>query len=256
VNQLALAYTSDGPGDAPALVLGNSLGTTMAVWDAQLDSLVAHFRVVRWELPGHGGSPEPSVPVTIDGLGRAVIAMLDDLGLSRVSYCGVSLGGMVGMSLAARDAHRVERLAVCSTSARLTPARAWHERAAAVRAEGMGSIATRVISRWFTPDFSAREPALVSRITASFLETNVEGYARCCEAIAAMDLRPDLPLIHCPTLVISGADDTSIPPAHGAEIAAAVSGSRLVCVEQAAHLAIIERAETITPLLLEHFVTS
>lgn len=253
---LTLAHMSDGPADAPVLVLGNSLGTTTALWEPQLDALVNHFRVVRWDFPGHGSSPPtaPEVTLTIADLATAVGALLDELGIAQVSYCGVSFGGMVGMSLAAQCPSRVRRLALCSTSARL-PSDPWIERAATVRTTGMASIAQRVIARWFTPGFAAGHRVLVERFTADFLAVDVSGYAACCEAIAAMDLVPDLALIRAPTLVITGADDLAIPPENGAAIATAIAGSHLVGIDNAAHLATVERSEMITPLLVEHLVS-
>ena len=254
VSDLRLAYTSDGPVDAPALVLGNSLGTTTAMWEPQLESLSRHFRVVRWDLPGHGRSPRPDHPLTVASIGAAVVAMLDQLDLPRVSYCGVSIGGMVGISVASRDPGRVHRLALCCTSAHLGAERAWLDRAATVRASGMSAVATPVISRWFTDRFCNEMPDVVEALTASFRSIDAEGYALCCEALAFLDLRPALALIESPTLVVTAADDHATPPDHGAAIAAAVAGSRLVCVEHAAHLATVERADRITPLLLEHLV--
>jgi 3-oxoadipate enol-lactonase len=238
------------------LVLGNSLGTTTALWGPQLDALVHHFRVLRWDLPGHGASPSPGpeVTLTIADLATAVVALLDDLGVAQVSYCGVSLGGMVGMSLAAHFPNRVRRLALCCTSARL-PSEPWNERAATVRNAGMASIAERVISRWFTPGFAAGQRVLVERFTADFVAIDVPGYAACCEAIAEMHLVPDLALIRAPTLVITAAADLAIPPEHGTAVSAGIAGSRLICVDNAAHLATVERSEMITPLLVEHLVS-
>jgi 3-oxoadipate enol-lactonase len=256
VKPLSLAHISDGPADAPVLVLGNSLGTTTALWEPQLDALAAHFRVLRWDFPGHGSSPSPGpgVTLTITDLATALAALLDELGIAQFSYCGVSFGGMVGMSLAAHSPSRVRRLALCSTAARL-PSEPWYERAATVRNDGMASIAQRVISRWFTPGFAARQGALVERFTANFVAIDVPGYAACCEAIAEMDLVADLALIRAPTLVITAADDLAIPPEHGAAVSAGIAGSRLVGVDDAAHLATVERAEMITPLLVEHLVS-
>lgn len=252
MTKLGLGHTTAGRADAPLLVLGNSLGTTAAMWDAQMPALLSYFRVVRWDLPGHGRAPAPGGPLSIAGLADALIVILDELGAAEASYCGTSVGAMVGMSLAMRAPHRVRGLAVCCTSAHITAAQKYRDRAARVRRDGMQSIAATVISRWFTPDFRAREAPLVERMTEEFVATDAEGYARCCEAIALMDLRPELGLIRCPTLVISGVGDQAIPPEQGAEIAAAVAGSRFVRVERAAHLAPIERADIITPLLLDH----
>jgi 3-oxoadipate enol-lactonase len=256
VRLLDLASRCDGPVTAPVAVLGNSLGTTTTMWSPQLEPLSAQLRLVRWDLPGHGASQGRYGRLTVDTIGDAVIAVLDDLGVARAGFCGVSLGGMVGLSVAARYPDRVDRLAVCCTSAYLGAAPAWYERAAAVRADGMASIADRVMAGWFTRDFLERRADIVAVMRDEFVAADVEGYARCCEAIATMDLRPALLQVRCPTLVISGADDHAIPPEHGAAIAAAIGGSRFVSVDHAAHLATIERADVTTALLLDHFVTS
>lgn len=221
-----------------------------------MDALTVRARVLRWDLPGHGRSPSPAGPVSVDLVAGAVARLLDSLGIGSVRFCGVSLGAMVGMALAASDRSRIERLALCCTSAYLPPARRWDDRAAIVRVHGMDAIATPVMARWFTPGFAARRPALISRLRAAFVAADADGYARCCEAIADIDLRSALPTIACPTLVVTGADDLAIPPAHGAAIASVVTGARLVSVAGGAHLAVVEQAGTITPLLLDHLFPS
>jgi 3-oxoadipate enol-lactonase len=233
----SLEASVEGPADAPVLVLGNSMGTTRAVWEPQLPLLRPHFRLLRFEFPGHGGSPAPPGPYTVGELGAAVLDLLDAHRIGRASYCGISLGGMVGMWLAASAPDRVAALAVCCTSAYLPPASFWAGRAQQARAGGTGSIAEQVVSRWFTPEFAAREPDLRASFVAGLAQVAAEGYAGCSEAIAAMDLRPSLPAITAPTLVIAGADDPATPPWHGAVIASAIPGARLAVVRGAAHLA-------------------
>jgi 3-oxoadipate enol-lactonase len=232
-----LAAELDPPADAPVLVLGNSMGTTVRVWEPQLAQFRRHFRLLRYEHPGHGGSAAPPGPYTIGELGAAVLALLDENGIGRARYCGISLGGMVGMWLAANAPDRIEALAVCCTSARLPPGSFWAGRAQQARAGGTGSIAQQVVSRWFTPEFAVREPGVPASFVAGLADVADEGYAGCCEAIGAMDLRPSLPAITAPTLVIAGAEDPSTPPWHGAVIAAAIPGARLAVVRGAAHLA-------------------
>lgn len=233
----SLAAELDPPADAPVLVLGNSLGTTRSVWEPQLAQFRRHFRLLRYEYPGHGGSAAPPGPYTIGELGAAVLALLDSRGIGRARYCGISLGGMVGMWLAANAPDRIDALAVCCTSAYLPPASFWAGRAQQARAGGTGSIAEQVVSRWFTPEFAAREPEVPASFVAGLREVAAEGYAGCSEAIGAMDLRPSLPSITVPTLVIAGAEDPATPPWHGAAIAAAVPDARLAVVRGAAHLA-------------------
>jgi 3-oxoadipate enol-lactonase len=246
-----LNYELSGPPGAPALLLVGSLGTTMAMWDPQLPELAARFRVLRVEPRGHGGSEVPPGPYTIDEIGGDLLALLDSLTIVSVSYCGLSLGGMAGMWLAAHAPTRIGRLVLCCTSAWLPPAEGWTDRAARVRAHGTASIRDQIVDRWFTPDFLPRDPAAVTWAGDMLGATPPEGYAGCCEAIAAMDLRPYLAAISAPTLVIAGASDQAIPPAHGEFIAAAIPGARMAVVP-AAHLANVEAAEAVAALLIGH----
>jgi len=249
-----LHYELSGAAHLPVLVLGDSLGTTTAMWQPQWDALSAHFRLLRYDHRGHGGSPAPVGPYTIADLGGDVLALLDSLSLQRVSYCGLSVGGMVGMWLAANAPDRVDRLAVLCTSARFDEAQPWLDRAATVRACGMTAIAESVVARWFTPAFRERNPATVEEFFDMLTSTDTEGYAGMCEALAALDLRPDLPKILAPTLVISAEQDPAIPPAHGRVIADAVDGARFVILDKGAHIANVEAVSAVTGLLLEHFL--
>jgi 3-carboxy-cis,cis-muconate cycloisomerase/3-oxoadipate enol-lactonase len=248
-----LAYELGGPEQAPVLVLGNSMGTTMAMWDDQLPALSGRFRVLRYDHRGHGASEAPPGPYRIEELGRDLLGLLDDLGLERVSFCGLSLGGMIGIWLTANAPERVDRLALCCTSAKIDPG-PYQERAARVRAGGTGSVVAEVVDRWFTPAFRRAAPHQVERAVAMLLATSEEGYAGCCEALAAMDLRAGLPAITAPTLVIAGADDLAIPLARAEAIVAAIPKARLEVVAGAAHLANIEQPEQVTRLLLDHFI--
>jgi 3-oxoadipate enol-lactonase len=243
-----------GPAGAPVLVLGNSLGTSRACWEAQLPALTRHFRVLRYELPGHGGAPAPPGPYTIAGLGAGVLAVLDARGIGQAAYCGVSLGGMVGMWLAAHAPERITALGLSCTSAYLSPAAGYAERAAVVRAAGTASIAGQVVSRWFTPAYQAAHPEVPAAFAAGLAATEDEGYAGCCEALAAMDLRPDLAAISAPTLVIAGAEDPATPPWHGAVIASGIAGARLRVVRGASHLASVSAAAEVSALLLDNLL--
>jgi 3-carboxy-cis,cis-muconate cycloisomerase/3-oxoadipate enol-lactonase len=250
-----LAYELGGPEQAPVLVLGNSVGTTMAMWDDQLLALSGRFRVLRYDHRGHGASEAPPGPYRIEQLGDDLLGLLDELGLDRVSFCGLSLGGMIGIWLAANAPERVDRLVLCCTSAKVDPG-PYLERAATVRAGGTGSVAGEVVERWFTPAFRERAPETVARTVAMLAATPDEGYAGCCEAIAAMDLRDGLGSIAAPTLVIAGGDDPATPTPHAEAIVAAVAGARLKVVPGAAHLANIEQPQQITRLLLDHLSPS
>lgn len=251
-----LAATWDGPPGAPVLVLGNSLGTTGELWRPNLAALAARFRVLRFEHRGHGGSAAPPGPYTIASLGRDVLALLDDSGAESVNYCGVSLGGMIGMWLAANAPGRIRALGLCCTSAYLPPAQMWADRAAGVRGGGMASISGQVVERWFTPAFRARDPATVAAFAATLDGVEPEGYAGCCEAIAAMDLRPSLGSITAPTLVVAGAEDPATPPWHAAVIASGIKGSRLRVIRGGAHLANVSHPSEVTAALLAHLAAA
>jgi 3-oxoadipate enol-lactonase len=242
-----------GPDDAPVLLLGGSLGTTLDMWDPQVPALSATHRVIRFEHRGHGGSPVPTGPYTIDELGQDVVTMLDRLALPRVSYCGLSIGGMVGQWLAINAPERIDRLILLCTAPYLPPASGWHERAAAVREAGSPEVvADAVLGRWFTPEYAASHHDIVARYRAMICGVDPEGYAACCEAIAEMDLRGGLPGVTAPTLVVAARQDPSIPPEHGEAIAAAIPGARIEILDPGAHLASVERADAVTALIADH----
>ena len=249
---VAVVSRLDGPAGAPAVVLGNSLGTSAAVWAAQVPALRKSFRLLSFELPGHGGAPDWPGPYTLSQLGAGLLAMLDSHGIERAAYCGISLGGMLGMWLAANAPERIAALGLVCTSAYLPSPDGWHARAAQVRAAGLESVSAQVLARWFTPAYVQKEPHVALEFLAGIEQTSPEGYAGCCEAIAAMDLRADLAAITAPTLVIAGAADPATPPEHGADIAGRISGARLAVVPDAAHLAAVSAPDVVTSALLEH----
>ena len=248
-----LHYEIAGDREAAPLVCGGSLGSTVAMWEPQVEPLSGRRWVVRFDHRGHGGSPVPSGPYTIDQLGCDVIALMDRLGIVRASYCGLSLGGMVGMWLAANAPERIDRLILICTSAHLPPTAGYTERAANVRAAGTPEVvADAVIERWFTPQFAQRHPELIVRYRAMIAATPAEGYAACCEAIAKLDLRTDLRKIAAPTLVIAGAQDPATPPVHALTITDQVPAARLHVLDDAAHLANVEQAAQVNRLIMDH----
>lgn len=242
----------EGPEDAPVVLLLGSLGSTLHMWDPQVPALAQRYRVVRYDARGHGRSPVPEGPYDLDDLVDDAAALLDRLGARRAHVVGLSLGGMTAMRLAAREPHRVDRLAVLCSSAFLAPASAWRERAALVRSQGTGGVAAAVVDRWFTDALRAREPDLVARMQSMIAATPAEGYAACCEAIAGMDLRADLGRIVAPTLALAGQDDPATPPDHLEAVAAGVADGRLVVLPGAAHLASWEQAAAVNAALLTH----
>ena len=241
----------NAPGAHP-LVLLNAIGTTTAIWDGLVGPLAERLRVIRVDTRGHGDAPPAHEPCTIADLGGDVLAVLDRNGVDRAHIAGVSLGGMVAMWLAAHRPERVARLALVSTSAHL-PASRWHARAAAVRAGGMAAVAAPVVAGWITPVLAARDPELAARLTAMLQSTDAESYAQCCEAIAAMDLRADLPRIGAPTLVITGAEDHAIPVEHAQMIAERIAIAHISVLPAAAHIPTVEQPGQLAVRLLEHF---
>lgn len=242
----------DVPADAPTIVLAHSLGSTRAMWEAQVPALRRVARVVRFDARGHGTSPVPDGPYSIDDLVDDLLALLDTLDVARAHLVGLSLGGMTAMRLAARHPERVDRMVLLCTSARLEPVQVWKDRAATVRARGPGAIAEAIVARWYTEEFRATQPDWVAAAAEMVASTPAEGYASCCDAVAEMDLRPDLPRISAPVLAIAGAEDPATPPPHLELIATSVQNGRLLTVPSAAHLANDERPDVVTPAILEH----
>lgn len=238
-------YREDGPEDAEPLLLSNSLGTDHTMWDAQIPALTRHFRVVRYDGRGHGASAVPVGPYTIADLGQDVVALYEALGIQRAHFCGLSLGGMVGMWLAANAPERVDRLALCNTAARLGPPEYWDARIEAVRAGGMSAIVSAVLARWFTGAFMSQFPTEIERVRQVFANTPAAGYIACCEAIRDMDQRASLPRIQTQTLVIAGAFDAATPPEDSRFLATSIPNARYEELPTA-HLSNIEAAAAFT----------
>jgi 3-oxoadipate enol-lactonase len=223
------------------VVLSGSLGASAAMWEPQVGALARRFHVVPSEHPGHGGAP--MVPVTdVADLARLLLARIE---ADRFSFVGLSLGGAIGLRIALDEPERVERLVLCSTAARF--AAGYRERATIVRAEGLESVVDSVLERWFTPSF-----ADVQRYREMLLSTDPEGYARCCEAVAAWDVRGRLGALRVPTLCIAGGDDPVTPPAALRELAAEIPHASVLVLPRARHLANVERAAEFNAALLGH----
>jgi 3-oxoadipate enol-lactonase len=251
-----LHHRFDGPKGAPVLALPSSLGTTTELWDANVQAWSETFRVLRYDQRGHGGSEVPPAPYSIEELGRDFLSLLDRLGIERVSFCGLSLGGATAMWLAANVPARIDGLVLACTSPRFGDPRGWLDRAAVVRDEGLEAIADTVVERWFTPSFAQERPGVPARFRELLLTTPREGYAGCCEALAGWDFRDELGQIEAPTLVIAGSEDTAAPADHGRLIANRIPKSRLVVLPGAAHLGNVEPADAFSSLVTEHLATS
>ncbi len=249
---VALHYVDEGPRDAPVLVLSGSLGSTLDMWRPQVAPLTEDFRVIRVDHRGHGGSPVPPGPYRIADLAGDVLALLDTLGLSRVAWCGLSMGGMVGMHLGSEAPERLTSLTLCCTSSHFPDTTVWRDRIKAVREGGTAPIADTVVTRWFTPDWAAAHPDVVAEAAAMVAGTPDEGYLASCEALEVWDHRDRLPAIDVPTLVIAGSQDLSTPvEPHARTIVDGIPGARMTVLE-AAHLATIEQADEATRLIREH----
>ncbi|MFG3002544.1 bifunctional 3-oxoadipate enol-lactonase/4-carboxymuconolactone decarboxylase PcaDC [Streptomyces calvus] len=244
-----LHHRAEGPASAPALLLGPSLGTSYALWDRVAPELSSAHRVVRWDLPGHGGSPAGLIGAgaTVGDLVALVLALADALGVERFAYAGVSLGGAVGLHLAVHHPERVSSLAVICSSAHFNGSKPWQERAALVRREGLAGLAAGADARWFTSGFTVPE------LVRDHRDADPEAYAACCDALAAFDLRERLAEISVPTLLVAGREDPATPPEHLRQIADAVPGAALVEVPGASHLAPAQRPEAVLTALRAHF---
>ncbi|MEU5097434.1 3-oxoadipate enol-lactonase [Streptomyces sp. NPDC020996] len=244
-----LNHRAEGPASAPPLLLGPSLGTSYALWDKVAPELSVTHRVIRWDLPGHGGSSADLIGpgATVADLADLVLALADALGVDRFAYAGVSLGGAVGLHLAVHHPERVSSLAVICSSAHFNGAKPWQERAERIRREGMDWLVESADARWFTPGFTVPE------LVRDHRNTDPDAYAACCDALAAYDLRDRLAGISAPTLLVAGREDPATPPAHLREIADAVPGAALVELPGASHLAPAERPEAVLTALRTHF---
>ncbi|WP_308699098.1 alpha/beta fold hydrolase, partial [Streptomyces morookaense] len=244
-----LQYRSDGPEGAPVLVLGPELGTTWHMWDRQIPELSRHRRVLRFDLPGHGGSPaEPAS--TVGELTDRLVATLDALGIERFDYAGCSFAAALGTDLALRHPHRLSALALLGSAARFGAADA-----EGVRRSGLEPIARAVPGRWFAPAFASAQPAIVDWAVQMVRSTDLNCFAAAYEALAAFDVQADLARVAAPTLVVVGADDQVTPPAQARALVAGIPDARLAVVPGACHLTPVEQPAAVTDLLVRHFTT-
>jgi 3-oxoadipate enol-lactonase len=243
------AYRLDGADNAPVLVLSGSLGTTTAMWDAQIPAFAAHYRVIRVDHPGHGDTPDPTGPVTVEGIARDTLAVLDEIGIGRVAFCGLSLGGMVGQWLGANAPQRIDGLVLACTGASLGAPGVYAERAALVRRDGTAQLVDGSRERWFTPAF--RDDPAAQLVLDTLGSMSSEGYAACCEAVGAFDFRGDLQRIVSAPLVLYGEDDPVTTPSILDELAT-IPDARRSGLTHAAHLANIEQSEAFSDAVLAH----
>lgn len=247
-NGIQIHYQIDGADTAPVLMLSNSLGTNLHMWDKQVPALAKRFRVVRYDTRGHGKTSAPSFPYTVGMLGQDAIALMDALKLPKVRFCGLSMGGMIGMWLARNVPSRIEQLVLCNTAAKFGMPEVWNQRVATVRASGMKVITDAVIERWFTKEFRQTSPKDIEPIVEMLHTTKAEGYAGNCAAIRDVDQRWPISDITTPTLVIGGKLDPATPYEAAELIAKRIPGAKLVGLD-AAHLSNIEQPDAFTKAL-------
>lgn len=246
---MILHHELAGQHDAPCIVFSTSLGARMQMWQPQMQVLTQHFRVLRYDMRGHGASPSPAGPYSIADLGNDVLQLLDHYSIRSAHFCGISLGGVIGQWLGIHASDRIQKLILCNTAAKVGTDEGWQKRIAEVRTNGMASIADAVISRWFTAPFAASHPQVLASIREGMLASNVEGYAACCEALRTSDLRNEVATITAPTLVIAGDQDAVCTTADSQFLQSQIPNSQQQTLP-AAHLSNIEAAEQFTQSLL------
>jgi len=242
LNDAQLFYRWDGPENAPVVIFSNSLGTTHEMWNGQVEAFTKHFRVLRYDNRGHGQSSVTPGPYSIEQLGRDVVGLLDAVKLDRVYFCGLSMGGMVGMYLGANAASRFHKIVLCSTAAMIGTPDTWNARITAVQQGGMKAVAGAVIERWLTAGYRAAHPRETSEALAMLESGDAAGYVASCGAVRDMDFREKLSGVQAPTLVVSGTHDPVTPPADGRFLESHIRGAKYVELV-AAHLCNIEARE-------------
>ncbi len=252
VDDVRIHYEVAGDADLPPLVLSNSLGTSLEMWEPQMPALASRFRVVRYDSRGHGASDAPPGPYSIEQLARDVLGLLDRLSIPRAHFCGLSMGGCVGMWIGINAPERLERLVLANTGAKISTADQWNARIAAAERGGMASIAGGVIARWFPQRLLEQPTPMITRLRATLEATSMRGYVACCAAVRDMDLRRALPRIHVPTLVIAGSEDLPTPPSDARFLAEHIPGARYVELP-AAHLSNIQAARAFTDAVVKFF---
>jgi 3-oxoadipate enol-lactonase len=250
-NGISVNYTLDGPAGAPVVTLSHSLAADLTMWDPQLKALTAKYRVLRYDTRGHGGSDAPAGAYTLAQLAEDAKALLAALGIARTHWVGLSMGGMIGQTLALTSPGLFLSLALCDTSSRI-PAEAkplWQERIQTAQAQGMEPLVEPTIGRWFTAPFQEARKDVVDPVRARIRTTSPQGYAGCCAAIAGLDLTDRLAAIKIPTLIVVGEEDQGTPVAASRAIQAQIAGSQLEIIKSAAHLSNLEQPEEFTRIL-------
>src|SRR4029077_423819 len=235
----------EGRDGGPTLMLSNSLGTTMQMWEPQMKAFTQIFRVIRYARRGHGKSGVPAGPYSMERFGRDVLAILDDLNIEKIHWCGLSMCGMVGHWLGANAPQRLGRIILSNTACYYPDPTNWNNRIKAVKEGGIAAVADTVIAGWLTADFREREPQITANMKAMLLATPVPGYLACCEALSTLDQRALLPDIKSPTRVTAGRPDMATPVAAGEFIRSQIPGASLTILD-AAHISNVEQPHAFT----------
>jgi 3-oxoadipate enol-lactonase len=238
-------YELTGPHDAPVLILCHALGTNLTLWDQQMEALAGSFRIVRYDARGHGKSPALRGPYTLSLLASDTVALLDQLGLNKAHFCGVSMGGLIGQYLAVHHPERIASLVLSNTAAKIGTAEKWDRRIRLVAEAGMAAVFEEVMEGWFSAPFRNLRPPIVDSLASALKATVPEGYIGCCQALRDADLSQQIERIKSPTLVIAGTEDRATPLASAQVLQQKIPGSRLVALE-CAHLACAEAATAFT----------
>lgn len=238
-------FALEGQSSKPPLILSNSLGADFSMWDPQMPQFLQSFRVLRSDTRGHGKSSLTPGPYSIEQLAKDVLDLADSQQLDRFHFCGLSMGGQIGMWLAANAPARLNKVVLCSTAAKIGEHEMWNARIATVLKDGMKNVAAAAVERWFTPSFRTKNPSVIASIQKTLETTRPEGYAACSAAVRDFDFRGNLNNIGTPTLVISGTHDPATTPVDGQFLANRISGARYVELN-GAHLSNIEDADHFT----------
>ncbi len=239
----------EGRDGAPVLMLSNSLGTNLHMWDEQAPEFAKHFRLVRYDRRGHGKSGAPKGPYSFDRFGRDILAIIDVLKIKKMNWCGLSMGGMDGQWLGANAPDRVEKLVLANTNFYYADKAPWADRIKFVQEKGLAELVGPNMERWFTKGFRERAPQAIARMREMFVATNPAGYVACVEAIRDMDFRVSNPKVTTPTLVIVGKQDPATPPSAGEAIAQQIKGAKLVALD-AAHISNVEQPKAFADAVL------
>jgi len=251
-NGISTEYLLEGPPEAPVVIFSHSLAANLHLWDAQAAALATRYRVLRYDIRGHGGSDVPAPPYTLEQMADDLDGLLKALGIGRTHFVGLSMGGLIGMTMAVRFPSVVTSLVLADTTAcygpKMTPM--WDDRIRVAEAEGIAPLLDRTMEAWFTPAFRGRHPEVIDRVRAMLRPTDVRGYVGAIRAIGYVDLREAIRAIRCPTLILVGEQD------HGTDLSMAktmherIAGSELSVLPNAAHCSCVEAAEAFTRAVL------